>query len=193
MPPPPRFPSLPRTTVCRPGGGRLRHRHQEFVAVLTQVAAPTHAAGCRRSRPLGCEAARSTLVGVEPLVAIVNGLGATSSSPSMPNRPYASVPSGPCWVHTISGTAGLRRARAVTLGMRESQVTRHAPFRPARRSSLGTGSKSHPATVSPPGSCPRGGGHRGRASPAGRAGNHRRQVQATSFSRACHPRAYQQR
>jgi hypothetical protein len=126
-------------------------------------------------------------------VAIANGLGATSSSPSMPNRPYASVRSGPCWVHTISGTAGLRRARAVTLGMRESQVTRHAPFRPRPAKQPGGGFKVPPGYRDPPGSCPRGGGHRGRASPAGRAGNHRRQVQATSFSRAVPPTCHQQR
>jgi hypothetical protein len=37
--------------------------------------------------------------------------------------------------------------------------------------------------------CQRYGGHQGPASPAGRAGSHRRQVRATSFSRAVPPRA----
>ena len=46
-----------------------------------------------------------------------------------------------------------------------------------------------PAAASPPGSCPRGGGHRGRASPSTRAGNRYLQVRASSFSPACHPRA----
>jgi parallel beta-helix repeat protein len=37
---------------------------------------------------------------------------------------------GPRWVRTASGTAGPRWARAVSVGERESQVTRHSPLRP---------------------------------------------------------------
>jgi hypothetical protein len=39
---------------------------------------------------------------------------------------------GPCWVRTVSGTAGPRRARGVTAGMRESQVTEHSCLQPRR-------------------------------------------------------------
>jgi hypothetical protein len=39
---------------------------------------------------------------------------------------------GPCWVRTVSGTAGPRRARGVTAGMRESQVTGHSCLQPRR-------------------------------------------------------------
>jgi len=48
----------------------------------------------------------------------------------------------PCWVRAASGTAGYRWARAVTAGMRESQVAAlHSPPQPRRRSSMGPGSK----------------------------------------------------
>ena len=50
-----------------------------------------------------------------------------------------------------------------------------------------------PPAASPPGSCPRGGGHRGRASPSTRAGSHRRQVGASSFSPAVPPACHKQR
>ena len=48
---------------------------------------------------------------------------------------------GPCWVRAASGTAGYRWARAITAGMRESQVALHSPPQPRRRSSMGPGSK----------------------------------------------------
>jgi hypothetical protein len=50
-----------------------------------------------------------------------------------------------------------------------------------------------PPAASPPGSCPRGGGHRGRASPSTRAGNRYLQVRASSFSPAVPPACHKQR
>jgi hypothetical protein len=50
-----------------------------------------------------------------------------------------------------------------------------------------------PAAASPPGSCPPGGGHRGRASPSTRAGNRYLQVRASSFPPAVPPASHKQR
>jgi hypothetical protein len=50
-----------------------------------------------------------------------------------------------------------------------------------------------PAAATPPGSCPPGGGHRGRASPSTRAGNRYLQVRASSFSPAVPPACHKQR
>ena len=50
---------------------------------------------------------------------------------------------GPCWVRTASATAGPRRAQAVTVGERESQVTRHSPLRPRTAKEAVPGFESH--------------------------------------------------
>jgi hypothetical protein len=47
----------------------------------------------------------------------------------------------------------------------------------------------HPAAASPPGSCQRGGGHRGRASPCSELEAVAARCGASSFSPPCHPRA----
>ncbi len=50
-----------------------------------------------------------------------------------------------------------------------------------------------PAAATPPGSCPPGGGYRGRASPSTRAGNRYLRVRASSFSPAVPPACHKQR
>jgi hypothetical protein len=83
------------------------------------------------------------------LVSVSIWLRATSSSPAVPpdRRPGAPSPQGarglgPCWVRTALGTAGPRRARAVTMGMQEPHVIRHLPFGPRPRKKHGAGFKS---------------------------------------------------
>jgi hypothetical protein len=46
---------------------------------------------------------------------------------ALPRVPLGPGWAGPCSVRTASGTAGPRRARAVSVGERASQVTRHPP------------------------------------------------------------------
>jgi hypothetical protein len=78
-------------------------------------------------------------------------------------------PAGTRWVHADPAGRGVQRARAVTSGSEEPQVKPPTQPRPGRASGGGPEFESpHPAAASPAGSCPRGGGHRGRASPSGR-------------------------
>jgi hypothetical protein len=57
----------------------------------------------------------------------------------------------------------------------------------------GADESPHPAAASPLGSCHEAVGHRGRASPYGRAGSRRRQARASSFSPAVPPMCHKQR
>jgi hypothetical protein len=50
---------------------------------------------------------------------------------------------GPCWVRTASGTAGPRRARAVSVGKSASQVRGRSPSQPRKMKQPGAGFESH--------------------------------------------------
>jgi hypothetical protein len=56
---------------------------------------------------------------------------------------------GPRWVRTASGTAGPRRARAVTVGDSASQVTGPSSPRPCTAQQPGAGFESHPLRPAP--------------------------------------------
>jgi hypothetical protein len=56
---------------------------------------------------------------------------------------FPSSRSGPHRVRTASGTAGPRRSQAVTVGERQSQVTRHPPPRPWTAKQPAAGFESH--------------------------------------------------
>jgi hypothetical protein len=93
-------------------------------------------------------------------------------------------------VHVEPAGRGLQRARAVTTGVKEPQVRPAAQPPPGPLQKAGQSSSLPTRCREPSGSCPQAGGYRGRASPLGRAGSHRRQVGASSFSPAvplaCH-------
>jgi hypothetical protein len=76
-------------------------------------------------------------------------------------------PTGTRWVHAEPAGGGVQRARAVTTGNKEAQVRPPTELRPGLLPGGGPEFESpHPAAASPTGSCPRSGGHRGRAHPA---------------------------
>jgi hypothetical protein len=96
-------------------------------------------------------------------------------------------------VRTAPGTAGRLRARAARSAYENRRPLRiHRPT-PADKTAW-AGFKSPPrAGASPPGSCPRGGGHRRRALPSGRGESRRREVRALSFLPAVPPACHKQR
>jgi len=82
----------------------------------------------------------------------ITSLGGKISERESRRKPWASSTrsTGPRRVRAASGTAGSRRAPAVTAGIRELQVRRHAPLRPRTAKTPGDEFESHPTTAVPP-------------------------------------------
>ena len=111
------------------------------------------------------------------------GCQRTATTDELPQRPIAGAPRcfassrwwhehpGPRWVRTASGTAGHRRAPTVNLGMRKRRSDAYRRSDLGRRRKLSLGSNPTRRLPRVCGPCHEAGGHPGRASPKGRAGD----------------------
>jgi hypothetical protein len=177
------LPAMRRRRRTAPAG----HRALEIDAAHAPQGAVHHAPPPRRVtgetlRP--CSTPRHHLVGVKPTVHRIRWRGTCiHCSGEMWNGGAAAliVPPTiyfPAWSGAHIPTAFLETADE----QQAVDVTR-------QHSDGGPGFESpHPAAASPPGSAHEAVGHQGRASPSGRSGSHRRQVEHRSC-RPCHPRA----